>query len=83
MNKSIIALALVGATFAAPSLKNRLGEVNAKNLAQATFGGEYPSTPVESAPACGDFNLPTLPFTECPCVFNDLPGVGAGENSGL
>lgn len=90
--KTVLLVALLAGAFAAPtqSIKNRLGQVNAKNLAQAQYNGNgvgngtnggYLDCDVEAM--IPNFTLPTLPFVECPCVFNPLPGVGAAEQTGL
>lgn len=83
--KTIVLVALLGAAFAAPSLKNKLNQVNAKNLAQ--YGGE--ETPVGSGSGSGDsclvdindLHLPAL--GECTIGSAPLPGLGSGENGGL
>jgi hypothetical protein len=85
--KTALLVALLAGAFAAPSIKNKLGQINAKNLAEAEskfggsdggnggVGGGYDGCNVTAY--LDDFNLPSLPFVECPCVFNEVPGLGS------
>lgn len=83
--KTLLLAALFAGALAAPaSIKNKLGQINAKNLAQFGGGGDLGGGDVP----CGcditakldEFELPALPLVECPCVFQDLPGLGASES---
>ena len=74
--KSVVLMALLAGAFAADSIRNRLGQLNSKTLAQETLkadGGEDCG--------CDDWavgELPAVELPECPCNFSQLPGLGAG-----
>ncbi len=86
----IVLLALfAGVIAAAPqnSLKTRLGQKAATNLAQSeitNLGAEAGAT-AESQCSCdvnsANLGLPAL-NVECPCAFHTLPGLGAGLSQG-
>ena len=79
MRTYIVAALFIGLITAAPqqaSLKNRLGQTGAKNLAQAQWSG-LGSGDI----ACPEYdeNLSVaLPDLECPCEFTELPVLGGG-----
>lgn len=82
--KTLLLAALFAGCLAAPeSIKNKLGQINAKNLAQygggGTVGGGHTGGDCDITAALDTFDLPSLPLVECPCVFSDLPGLGASE----
>jgi hypothetical protein len=88
-SKTVLLVALLAGAFAAPqSIRNRLGQVNAKNLAQygGSGGGSVGGGNSGSSLECDisaledNFTLPSLPFTECQCQFNSIPGLGAAES---
>lgn len=86
--KTVLLVALLGLSLAAPSLKNRLGQVNAKNLAQ--WGGDGngdggvggPGGDFESCLGDYDLTLPALPEVDCPCAFTPPEGIVGGAQSG-
>jgi hypothetical protein len=79
--KSVVLMALLAGAFAADTIRNRLGQLNSKTLAQETKGG------LQSGDDCwcdGDLaELPAVELPECPCNFQPLPGLGAGLNGGF
>jgi hypothetical protein len=83
--KIILVALFAGIIAAAPqnSLKTRLGQKGAKNLAQSeivnlgTGAGECEMGNLGS----GDLDLPALDVS-CPCTFTELPGLGAGLSQG-
>lgn len=85
--KTVLLVALLGAAFAAPaSIKNRLGQLNAKSLAQ--WGGDGGDVGGEEPATCdfglGSLTLPALPETDCDCAFEipDSLGGAGGANAG-
>lgn len=87
--KYYIAVALfVGLITAAPSqpsLKNRLAQNNAKNLAQTESKGSNGDSWGNFDLGDCDYELPDieLPPLECPCEFSELPGLGGGVSQGF
>ena len=81
MKKSVVLMALLAGAFASNTVKNRLGQMNAKNLAQEAGNG--------GVQAGGDWcpdgitELPAVELPECDCEFTQLPGLGAGLNNGF
>ena len=75
MRNIIICMALfAGVIFAQQgSMKNRLGQRNAKNLVQQSDDDWSCDNVTVGSPILGD-----LP--ECPCNFTQLPGLGAGQS---
>ena len=79
--KSVVLMALVASTFAADTIRNKLGQVNAKNLAQEAM--IQAASPASNWCNCAT-NLAALPAVSlptCPCTFTPLPGLGAGLNN--
>lgn len=74
---------LITAAPSQPSLKNRLAQNNAKNLAQ-TESQEVHNDWQFDLGDC-DYELPDLelPPLECPCEFSELPGLGGGVSQGF
>jgi hypothetical protein len=77
---TLLLVALFAGVIAAapqPTLKNRLGQMNAKNLAQVQGGS---GGILEGGVDCGELPPLTvdLPDLNCPCEFTELPGLGAG-----
>ena len=72
-NTILLVACFIGAIFAAEpaTLRNRLGQVASKSLAQQEAGDA----------AGGDLQVavPARQALECPCNFKQLPGLGAGE----
>lgn len=87
--KIILIALFAGIIAAAPqnTLKTRLGQKGAKNLAQAQIpklnAGEM--APTDGSCQCDltgeSLNLPSLDVS-CPCTFHQLPGLGAGLSQG-
>eukprot|EP00347_Sterkiella_histriomuscorum_P014626 403360162 len=77
---TIILLALVAGTFAAGNMKNKLAQMNSKTLAQNSNGGDLQLNEDICNLSFGD--LPSVELPECPCQFSELPGLGAGLNTG-
>jgi hypothetical protein len=72
-NTILLVACFIGAIFAAEpaTLRNRLGQVASKSLAQQ-----------EAVDAAGGDLVVARPASqalECPCNFKQLPGLGAGE----
>jgi hypothetical protein len=87
--KIILVALFAGIIAAAPqnTLKTRLGQKGAKNLAQS----ENPVILGSHADECntdmgslgsGSLDLPSLDVS-CPCTFTELPGLGAGLSQGF
>ena len=73
MKNIILMVALfAGAIYAQGTIKNRLGQKSAKNLAQVEGSDSWDCENVTVNPPI----LGALP--ECPCNFTELPGLGAG-----
>jgi hypothetical protein len=75
---TLLLVALFAGVIAAapqPTLKNRLGQMNAKNLAQVQGKDGLSDFPVDCTVPDLSVDLPDL---ECPCNFTELPGLGAG-----
>ncbi len=74
MKSNIILLMALfaGAIYAQGTIRNRLGQKSAKNLAQVQGGNDSWDCDVD----LGDLPPTTLP--ECPCNFTELPGLSAG-----
>lgn len=86
--KAVVLMALLAGAFAAPSLKNKLGQMNAKNLAELGGGlgqgeGGEIFAGCDISALAANFSLPQLPNVECPCVFTPIPGLGAAQSQGL
>ena len=83
----IILLALfAGVIAAAPqnTLKTRLGQKGAKNLAQSeitNLGAGECATDMGNNLGSEGLDLPSLDVS-CPCNFHQLPGLGAGLSQG-
>ena len=80
---ALFAGAIAAAPQAAPSLKNRLGQMNAKNLAQVEVeqdatGSDWSGCEIPSG--LGDISLENI---SCDCNFTHLPGLGAGQSQGF
>ena len=78
---ALFAGAIAAAPQAAPSLKNRLGQMNAKNLAQVEVeqdGNDWSGCEIPSG--LGDISLENI---SCDCNFTQLPGLGAGQSQGF
>ena len=83
IKKSVVLMALFAGAFASNTVKNRLGQMNAKNLAQeAGNGGVGAGSGGDWCPD-GLTELPAVELPECPCQFTQLPGLGAGLNNGF
>jgi hypothetical protein len=82
--KSVVLMALLAGTFAADTIRNRLGQMNSKNLAQNTAGDAIEAAGDDWCGCEGSLtDLPEVELPECPCNFSELPGLGAGlENGG-
>lgn len=82
IQKSVILMALFAGAFANGQLKSRLAQQNTKNLAQNVNAGGSVQAGWENCDLT-DITLPTIELPECPCVFHELPGLGAGINEGV
>ena len=75
-NTILLVACFIGAIFAAEpaTLRNRLGQVASKSLAQQDAAADQGA-------AGGDLQVavPARQALECPCNFKQLPGLGAGE----
>lgn len=82
-------MALLAGAFASESIRNRLGQMKAKSLAQESDNGAVGSNDVGSSDVGDDWcsgtltELPEIQLPECPCEFTNLPGLGAGNNEGF
>lgn len=76
--KSVVIAALLAGAFASSTVKNRLGQMNAKQLAQES-GSTGTGSGSDWCPD-GILELPAVELPECPCNFTELPGLGAGTN---
>ena len=72
-NTILLVACFIGAIFAAEpaTLRNRLGQVASKSLAQQEA--------VDAAGGDLQVAAPARQALECPCNFKQLPGLGAGE----
>lgn len=73
-NTILLVACFIGAIFAAEpaTLRNRLGQVASKSLAQQDAA-------VDAAGGDLQVAVPARQALECPCNFKQLPGLGAGE----
>lgn len=83
IKKSVILIALFAGAFTNAQVKSRLAQQNAKNLAQNINAGGSVSAGEWGDCNFTDISLPTIQLPECPCVFHELPGLGAGINEGV
>lgn len=79
--KTVVLMALVAGTFAAESIRNRLGQLSTKTLAQESNGGGVGSG--DDWCVGGLTELPPIELPECPCNFSELPGLGSGHSNGF
>ena len=57
--------------------------MNAKNLAQNAGGGSLGQSGDISCDLSNLGQIPEIVLPECPCNFTELPGLGAGVNTGF
>lgn len=84
MKSLVLLFAFAAGTLAAGNMKNKLAQMNAKNLAQNIDKGANLNVNLRGDNDCNiNFGeLPAVQLPECPCQFTNLPGLGAGQNQG-
>lgn len=81
MKSIVILFALAAGTLASGNMKQKLAQMNAKNLAQNVNKGSLGLGEGENC-QINFGELPNVQLPECPCQFTNLPGLGAGLNQG-
>lgn len=76
-------MALLAGAFASESIRNRLGQMKAKTLAQESGNGAVQTDGGDDWCGGSLTELPEVQLPECPCEFTNLPGLGAGNNEGF
>jgi hypothetical protein len=81
MKSLVLLFALAAGTLASGNMKQKLAQMNAKNLAQnVNKGGNLAVGEGDNNCSINFGELPQVQLPECPCQFTNLPGLGAGQN---